>query len=157
LAAFVSAAPALGAPASAVTAFCRKNPTVDFPIRVLRGTEIRLPDRLTAAGVTNWRCMHGRAYICADGAAGSSCWKMDPSREPTKDIRETCEENPGQDFVAMAVIGNSASTWRCEGPAATIIKTVPLDERGFMKAAWLPLFDAHGKLADPDQLGVDPR
>lgn len=147
----------MSAPASAVTAFCQKNPTVDFPSHVLHGTKIRLPDRLKQAGVTNWRCMDGRAYVCAGGAAGSACWKMDPSREPSQDIRETCEENPGQDFVAMAVIGNSASTWRCEGPAATIIKTVPLDARGFMKGAWLPLFDAHGELADPDQLGADPR
>lgn len=150
-------AAAAGSAPQAMAAFCRKNPTLDFPTRDPHGTKIHLPEALAAAGVTRWRCMDGKAYVCAGGAAGSACWKMDPSREPSQDIRETCEDNPGQDFVATAVIANSASTWRCEGPVATIIKTVPLDARDFMKETWLPLFDAHGKLADPDQLGADPR
>jgi hypothetical protein len=82
---------------------------------------------------------------------------MNPSREPSTEIRETCEDNPGQDFVAIAVIGNSAATWRCAGPVPAIIRTVPLDERGFMKETWFPLLDAHGKIDTSDHFAADPR
>jgi hypothetical protein len=82
---------------------------------------------------------------------------MDPSRSPSREIRQTCEDNPGQSFVAIAVIGNSSSTWRCQGRTAKIIKTVPLDVRGFIRATWVPLFDARGKVNTDVELGADPR
>jgi len=78
-------------------------------------------------------------------------------REPSDDIRQTCEDNPGQDFVATAVIGNSSSTWQCQGPTAKIIATVPLDSRGFMKQTWAPLFDVRGKINTGVERGADPR
>ena len=82
---------------------------------------------------------------------------MDPSREPSEDNRQTCENNPGQHFVATAVIGNSSSIWQCQGPTAKIIATVPLDSRGFMKQTWAPLFDMRGKINTGVELGADPR
>ena len=112
---------------------------------------------MAAVGATNWRCSDGKVYVCAGGAAGSACKKMNPSREPSQDIRQTCEDNPGQDFVATAIIGNSSSTWRCQGPTAKIIATVPLDGRGFMVQTWAPLFDARGKINTGVELGADPR
>ena len=83
--------------------------------------------------------------------------KMDSSRKPSREMRETCEDNPGQNFVAIAVIGNSSSTWRCQGRTAEIVKTVPLDKRGFMKETWAPLFDARGKINTEAEMGADPR
>jgi hypothetical protein len=151
---------ATAAPASkSITAFCRANPNLDFPDRAFYGSAHKagVPPELTAVEATDWRCMAGKVYVCAGGAAGSACKKMDPSRTPSTLVRETCEDNPGQDFVASAVIGNSSSTWRCRGRMATIIDTVPLDARGFMKQTWAPLFKADGKVNTDVELGADPR
>ncbi|HEU5017338.1 MAG TPA: hypothetical protein VFT69_05145 [Pseudolabrys sp.] len=136
------------------------NPNVDFPARTFYRPKHKADDRpkeIAAVGATNWRCMDGKVYVCDGGASGSACEKMNASRTPSKDIRETCEYNPGQDFVAIAVIGNSASTWRCRGHTPEIIKTVPLDKRGFMKSTWALLFDGRGKIRRNIEWGADPR
>lgn len=146
--------------ANSLAAFCKANPNLDYPNLDFFGPKRkgrRLPKEVTTVGATAWRCMDGKVYVCAGGAAGTACWKMNPSRKPTQDIRETCEGNPGQNFVAIAVIGNSSSTWRCRGSTPEIIKTVPLDERGFMKETWVPLFNARGKINRGAELGADPR
>ncbi|MEA2739921.1 MAG: hypothetical protein QOH05_3228 [Acetobacteraceae bacterium] len=143
-----------------IAEFCRANPNVDFPDHAFYGPRYKagiLPREVAAVEATNWRCNDGKVFVCAGGAAGSACSKMNPSREPSQAIRETCEDNPGQDFVATAVIGNSASTWRCQDSTAKIIATVPLDSRGFMVPTWAPLFDARGKLNTGIELGADPR
>lgn len=155
----VSAVGAAAAPTS-IAAFCRTHPNADFPSRALRAPKYAhgaLPKEVAAVGATNWRCMSGKVYVCNGGASGSACWKMNASRMPSKEVRETCEENPGQEFVAIAVIANSASTWRCRGAAPEIIATVPLDEREFIRGAWSPLFDAHGRVNQHIEFGVDPR
>jgi hypothetical protein len=143
-----------------LAAFCQANPNLDFPDRAFYGSPHKsgiVPRDVAAVGATNWRCRDGKVYVCAGGAAGSACAKMDPKREPSEAIRQTCEDNPGQDFVATAVIGNSSSTWRCQGSTAKIISTVPIDSRGFMQQTWAPLFDAHGKIDTGLELGADPR
>jgi hypothetical protein len=143
-----------------VAAFCHANPNLDFPARAFYGPRHGvgiLPPEVASVGATNWRCRDGKVYVCAGGAAGSACAKMDPSRQPSEYVRQTCEDNPGQDFVATAVIGNSSSTWRCQGPTAKIIMTVPLDSRGFMKQMWAPLFNARGNINAGVELGADPR
>jgi hypothetical protein len=143
-----------------ISEFCRANPNLDFPDPAFYGRQYRsgtVPRDVAAVGATNWRCRDGVVYVCAGGAAGSACSKMNPSREPSQQIRQTCKENPGQDFVATAVIGNSSSTWRCQGSTAKIIATAPLDGRGFMMQTWAPLFDARGKLNTDVELGADPR
>jgi hypothetical protein len=143
-----------------INEFCQANPNLDFPARAFYGPHYKdgiLPRDVAAVGATNWRCSDGKVYVCAGGAAGSACKKMNPSREPSQDIRQTCEDNPGQDFVATAIIGNSSSTWRCQGPTAKIIATVPLDGRGFMVQTWAPLFDGRGKINTGVELGADPR
>lgn len=155
----VSGAHAATAPKS-INEFCQANPNLDFPDRAFFGRRYKdgiVPRDVAAVGATNWRCSDGKVYVCAGGASGSACRKMNPSREPSPDIRQTCEDNPGQDFVATAVIGNSASTWRCQGPTAKIIATVPLDGHGFMVQTWAPLFDARGKINKGVELGADPR
>ena len=143
-----------------INEFCQANPDLDFPDRAFYGPDYKpgvVPRDVAAVGATNWRCSGGKVYVCAGGAAGSACQKMNASREPSQDIRETCEDNPGQDFVATAVIGNSSSTWQCKGPTPKIIATVPLDSRGFMKQTWAPLFDERGKINTGIELGADPR
>jgi hypothetical protein len=137
-----------------LAAFCKVHPNLDYgPKRMRRA----LPKTLADFGVIYWRCMDGKVYVCAAGASGSGCQKMNPSRKPSDAVRETCEGNPGQSFVAIAVIGNSSSTWRCDGPTPEIIKTVPLDKRGFIKETWAQLFDERGKLNRNLELNVDPR
>ncbi len=146
--------------AKSISEFCRANPNLDFPDRAFYGAHYKagiLPREVAAVGATNWRCSGGKVYVCAGGASASACAKMNPSREASKDIRQTCEDNPGQDFVATATIGNSSSTWRCQGATAKIIATVPLDDRGFMAQTWAPLFDAGGELDTDVELGADPR
>jgi hypothetical protein len=152
------ASSAAAATPKSIAAFCRANPDVDFPDRPLYGLkrEGGVPKEVAAVEATNWRCMDSKVYVCAGGASGSACEKMDPSRRPSREIRQTCEDNPGQSFVAIVVIGNSSSTWRCQGRTAKITKTVPLDVRGFMKGTWVSLFNARGISTDVE-LGVDPR
>jgi hypothetical protein len=155
----LSATRAETAPKS-VSAFCHANPNLDFPAHAFYGPRhevgILLPE-VASVGATNWRCRDGKVYVCAGGASGSACQKMNPSRQPSKDVREACKDNPGQSFVATVVIANSSSTWRCRGLAAEIIETVPLDSRGFMEQTWVPLFDANGKIDTGVELGADPR
>ena len=154
-----SGARAATAPKS-INEFCQANPDLDFPDSAFYGPHYKhgtLPWEVAAVGATNWRCSDGKVYVCAGGAAGSACRKMDPSREPSRAIRQTCADDPGQDFVATAVIGNSSSTWRCRGPTAEIIATVPLDGRGFMAQTWAPLYDARGGIDTGVELGADPR
>jgi hypothetical protein len=136
---------ARAAPVRHVAAFCRAHPTLDHP-----GRGEPLPQAVADVEATDWRCMDGRAWVCAGGAAGNACDRMDPSRRPSMDVREFCEDNPDADFVAMAYIANSASTWRCEGTTPRIIRTAPLDRRGFMKETW-------GLLSPGVELGADPR
>lgn len=101
-----SAAPAL----NSLAAFCKANPNLDFPNHAFfepkrkRGA---LPEEVAAVGAAAWRCVDGKVYVCVGGAAGSACWKMDSSLKPSREIRETCEDNPGQNFVAIAVIGSA--------------------------------------------------
>lgn len=150
------ASSAVAAPKS-IAEFCREHPDLDFPDRTFYEPKGGVPKEVAAVGATNWRCMDSAVYVCMGGASGSACEKMDPSRTASREIRQTCEDNPGQSFVAIAVIGNSSSTWRCEGRAAKIIKTVPLDARGFMKGTWAPLFDARGMINTNVEFGADPR
>jgi hypothetical protein len=155
----IPATGAAAAPAS-LAAFCQSHPNVDFPGRARGGpgyAHAAFPREVAAVGATKWRCMSGKVYVCNGGASGSACWKMNPSREPSKEVRETCEANPGQNFVAIAVIANSASTWRCRGAVPEIIATVPLDKRGFIRGAWSPLFNAQGRINRNIEFGVDPR
>jgi hypothetical protein len=150
--------PEAGAAASTnpLAIFCRAHANADFPTRVVKQS-IRIKQTLAAVHATNWRCMDGKVYVCLRDASGSACLKMNPSRTPSDAIRETCVGNPGQPFVAIAVIGNSSSTWRCEDQKPVIIKTVSLDQRGFMKETWVPLFDHQGKLNVSAELQPDPR
>lgn len=142
-----------------VVAFCKVHPDLDFPNRVFYGPSRQggVPREVATVGATRWRCMDGRVFVCNRGASGSACLKMEASRAPSREIREACEDNPDQSFVATAVIANSSSTWRCEGQVPMIIRTVPLDARGFMKGTWFPLLDAGGALDTKIEFGADPR
>jgi len=149
-----------GTTTKSIAAFCRIHPNLDFPARAtseLRRNSRGVPEEVAVVRATNWRCMNGKVYVCDGGAAGSACWRMDPSREPSQQVHQACKDNPGQSFVAMAVIGNSASTWRCEGSTPAIIKTVPLDARGFMTETWAPLFRGDGAINMKLELNADPR
>ncbi len=149
----------IAAASESLVAFCRAHPDLDFPDRTFREPthDLGVPKVAAAVKATNWRCMNSNVYVCAGGASGSACAKMDPNRSPSRAIRQACEDNPGQSFVATAVIANSSSSWRCQGRTAAIIMTVPLDARGFMMETWAPLFDASGKVKTGVELSADPR
>ena len=85
--------------------------------------------------------MDGKVLTCNIGADGYPCQKLDPSPKPAKPVRDFCAAHPGSDFVPMYVIGASATTWRCEGPAPQPLRTETLDKRNFLKSAWKPLPD----------------
>src|SRR5580692_3706835 len=74
------AARAATAPKS-ISEFCQANPNLDFPDRAFYGLHYRdgiLPRDVAGVGATNWRCSDGKVYVCAGGAAGSACKKMNP-------------------------------------------------------------------------------
>ncbi len=163
LAAASALAPALAKPAhhgvSAVVAYCKAHPNVDNPsIRDRDGMEDNSSAHdITEAGGNVWRCQSGKVLVCDGGASGSACYKLSPSLKPNKDIIDTCKATPELDFVAMATTVYSSSTWRCHLGKPVIIKTYPLDKRGYLKGTWAPLTDAKGRLRKHIDLGNDPR
>ena len=141
------------APAQTTKAFCEAHPTLDAPKPGGRPKDIAAIEGMSV----HWRCMEGRAFVCDGGAADSGCRTMVPARTPSADIRDFCDDNPGTAFVPMAMLGNSATTWRCAGKTPTIIATQPLDARGFMKAMWIPLTLENGEANRHIDLPADPR
>ena len=133
----VRAAPAIG-----VGYYCVVHRNVDNPGRDFYGAAYKtdiVPPAVIKAGANTWRCMDGRVQVCAVGADGRACGKLDPGLSPAKPVRAYCGVNPGSDFVPMVVIGNSATTWRCTGAVPYPLETQKLDKRGFVVGRWRAL------------------
>ena len=138
----LAASEAHAAPARSVAAFCAAHPNADDPARAFYGPAFSsglVPPEVAQSGANAWRCMDGKVRVCAIGADGYACQKLDPSAEPSKPVRDYCAANPGSSFVPMVVIGRSASTWRCDGAAPHALETQKLDKRGFIASHWRPL------------------
>lgn len=128
---------ASAAPADGVKAFCAANPNDDNPSRSYpAGKTGGVPPEVAKAGANTWRCMDGKVLVCNVGADGYPCQKLDPDPKPAKPVRDFCAAHPGSDFVPMYVIGDSATTWRCDSVTPKPLKTQPLDARNFVKGAW---------------------
>jgi hypothetical protein len=142
----LASAPAVqAAPAAGVAAYCAAHPNADDPGRAFYGAASKpelVPPEVANAGANTWRCMDGWVQVCAIGADGRACGKLDPGLSPTKPVRDYCAANPGSDFVPIVVIGNSATTWRCNGAVPHPLETQRLDKRGFIASRWRPLSNA---------------
>lgn len=83
-----------------------------------------------------WRCMDGALFVCELGASGRACTKKNPSKIPSVAITTFCRQRPNSNFAPMTVIGNSSSTWKCNGTIPIIDNTEPLDKRGYSIGSW---------------------
>ncbi|MBK6973233.1 MAG: M23 family metallopeptidase [Sterolibacteriaceae bacterium] len=121
-------------------AYCKAVVTIDMPDKRYTGTEPP-PAVANALGHTavTWRCADGQVLGCYGGASGRACEKMQTSRTPSHYIVQFCVQNPNSDFVPMAWIGNSSSTWKCNGSVPAILKTYPVDKRSFQVGSWKPV------------------
>lgn len=164
LAALCAASPAWAA--GDVAAFCRFHPDLDHPAEAYFGRDYRegaLPGQVEATGASDWRCMDGAVLLCSNSADGTTCARPDPSRVPSRVMRDVCRDGPGQDFIPTYAAGQSSSVWRCHGREPVIIHTVRLDRRGYMVGAWVRLVVRNGVTIAPrgaprgDALGEDPR
>jgi hypothetical protein len=144
-----------------IVAFCREHQTLDDPGMTFFGSKYApgmLPKQVEDVEASNWRCMDGAVLMCSDSADGDSCSKKDPSRKPSRTIRETCAEYPGMNSVTRAATAYSSSTWRCDGGKPVIIETYALDRRGFMKVMWMHYVVSNGVVVEPHDLDFpDPR
>jgi hypothetical protein len=158
----ISTASEAAVPSRDIIGFCRQHRDLDQPGRTYFGSAYRrgmLPEQVEATGATDWRCMGGKVFLCLNSADGGACTKKDPSRTPRAIIREVCREEPGTEYVPTYAASYSSSTWRCEGTAPKILKTFPLDRRGFLQATWVEYVVRDGAVVSPteDDFGADPR
>ena len=94
------------------------------------------------AGPYTWRCMNGRVLACFVGASGRGCRKAGVFPAGTTSvtqmsaIRKFCARNPNSEYVPNNV-NYSASDWKCAGDTPVVVKSYPVDERGFIQGNWV--------------------
>jgi hypothetical protein len=88
---------------------------------------------------TFFRCFEGRVLVCTIGA-NLPCGKAD-TRDRLPGTDAWCAENPGSEFIPMAVTGHDTIyRWRCLGTKAAVVGTqFKVDPRGFVVDYWKPL------------------
>jgi hypothetical protein len=123
-----------------VVAFCKAHGTGDFPDRLFFGpgsTPAARRSELSKLfdGLFQWRCVDGRVWVCADSTDGDWCSKKDANRRPSSLLRRACREDPNPVELDFADEHFSAFDWRCDGDTPVIIKSYPIDHRGFFRSS----------------------
>lgn len=99
------------------------------------------PPEMFEEGRAFWRCMDGHVYGCAVGANIPCMEKADPSQEPSAEMAEFCQQNPGAEVIPAYVTGRATVyAWGCED--ATPVPGDPvaeIDAQGFNRNFWYEL------------------
>jgi hypothetical protein len=144
-----------------VVAFCTAHPTVDSPDRLFFGRRYSpgaVPRQLAKLDAPlKWRCMDRQVWVCGDSADGDWCSRKDPSRTPSRLLREACHDEPDKASFSFAEEHYSAFDWRCQGGRPVIVRGYPVDRRGFFTASWTPLVVRRGVVVGPTELPAGPR
>jgi hypothetical protein len=101
--------------------------------------------------------MNGQVFICSDSADGDWCSRKNASRKASLKLRQACREEPDKASFNFAEVHYSAFDWRCENGKPVIIKSYPLDPRGFFKTSWVPLLVRQGVIIGPTEFLAGPR
>ncbi|MCL4859129.1 MAG: hypothetical protein KJZ93_06965 [Caldilineaceae bacterium] len=137
-------------------AYCAAVGTSDTPderytgpavsVSIVQGlrTAMETPDApadLFAEGRAFWRCMDSRVYACVVGANIPCMEKADVSQEPTAEMAQFCQENPGAEVIPAYVTGRATIyAWRCENSTPTAGEAVAeVDEQGYNQNFWYEL------------------
>ncbi len=86
-------------------------------------------------GPYTWRCMDGDVYGCYMGASGRACAKRDTSQRQLSAIGQFCANNPNA--IVPNSLNYSSSEWRCNGTIPIVVKSWPVDKRGYLKDSWV--------------------
>jgi hypothetical protein len=123
-----------------VLGFCKAHMTVDFPPEKGFGSPEGggVPPELLVINADTWRCLDGQVLVCADSADGDQCARKADDRHP-RIVAEVCHDLGSSDDVPFYAGHPYRYDWACRGGKAVIIKTYPLDRRGFFQNAWARL------------------
>ena len=88
--------------------------------------------------MTIWRCMENKVYACNFGANLPCDSKANTDREPTQAMADFCKQNPGSDFIPMAVTGHETIySWHCVKDAPELLEQISqVDAAGYIENIW---------------------
>ena len=91
--------------------------------------------------MTIWRCMNNKVYACNFGANLPCDSKADTNRNPTQAMVDFCKENPGSDFIPMAVTGHATIySFHCvEDQPELLDQIAQVDAAGYLANIWYPI------------------
>lgn len=94
--------------------------------------------------MTTWRCMEGKVYACNFGANIPCDSKANTDKTPSQAITDYCKENPGAEFIPMAVTGhNVIYNWHCKNDTPEILEAFDtVDAAGYASSFWQALTPA---------------
>jgi hypothetical protein len=135
-----------------IVSFCETHGTVDYPPEKGFGDPENqyVPPLLSQIGATNWRCLDGRVLVCADSADGDQCARKADDRNPAI-VAEVCRDSAEGEQVPFYAGHPYRYDWVCRHGKAVIVRTYPLDRRGFFLKAWAPLVVKDGVVVSPKE------
>jgi len=148
------AAPTSHSPAKLqnIVSFCETRGTVDFPPEKGFGDPENqyVPPLVSQIDANKWRCLDGKVLVCTDSADGDQCARKADDRLP-KIVAEACRDGAEGEEVPFYVGHPYRYDWICRHGKAVIVRTYPLDRRGFFLKAWAPLVVEHGVVVSPQE------
>jgi hypothetical protein len=128
-----------------VLSFCRAHRTIDYPPDKGFGSpeDDGVPPELVDMNVRKWRCMDGQVFICSDTADGDQCSRKSDNHQP-RVVAEACKMLRNSPWVPFWAGHPYRYDWAGSGGKPVLIKTYPLDRRGFFLDAWARLVVKNG-------------
>lgn len=146
------ASPAPKAKPRTIVSFCKMHGTVDDPPAKGFGSphDHGVPPELLAVGADKWRCLDGQVLVCLDSHDGDQCARKLDDRHP-RIVAEACREAGDSDYVPFYASHPYRYDWKCRGGKPVVVKTYPLDRRGFFQRAWARLVVRNGVVVAPTE------
>jgi hypothetical protein len=133
-----------------IVSFCKTQGTVDYPPAKGFGSpnDHGVPPELVAIGADKWRCLDGQVLVCLDSNDGDQCGRKADDRHP-RIVAEVCRDAGNGEDVPFYAGHPYRYDWVCRGGKPVIVKTYPLDRRGFFQQAWARLVVRNGVVVSP--------
>jgi hypothetical protein len=135
-----------------IVSFCKVHGTVDYPPEKGFGDpeNENLPPLLSQTDANRWRCLDGKVLVCADSADGDQCARKADDRHPAI-VAEVCRDGHEGEEVPFYAGHPYRYDWVCRHGRAVIVRSYPLDRRGFFLKAWAPLVVKNGVVVSPKE------
>jgi hypothetical protein len=133
-----------------IVSFCTTHGTVDYPPAKGFGSadDGGVPPEVAAIGADKWRCLDGQVLVCLDSTDGDQCARKADDRLP-RIVAQVCRDARSGEDVPFYASHPYRYDWVCRGGKAVIVKTYPLDRRGFFEKAWARLVVRNGVVVSP--------